>query len=604
MYHENIDGTLMTIESANHPYVGYISGGNVVNYQVAVSDKIMYEDLEYTSTLLLPYEYQLRYDHYDNSSNPAANIKICYLNGDEVQGAVFKLEYGDSSMWEDYDTNGSSMSYRYDSNISWDAVVQTVPTHRIRILLPEYMCFKDTTFCVKYNRVKKVSEGAGIDKTVDVTFGHVEIINPQPIYVYGDDYTYTGGTITRNPSGKLPASGVYVKHADVNRIRVRTGINNGDSAWYLKVQCGSFDRAGDTYEVPEGYAKQYAAVDWSTVGKSVIDPRCSFMVQGVVYQLDKYTLKIPETPLYFVDSNYPDYTPYNVHDALLYPIGDVGSESVYSKGINVYMNNNIVSNTMIVDVDLWNGIIVYNSELTVTDQITATYLYKQLYWTMQLPDLCPFHNHTLFNTDEINGPYLGYNDSVVVCILPSGSYYNVNESIVWYIKSSNPDDVYDGSKKGYSSVRYASVPSVPDVPLVTGTIKLAEVSIKYFNTSMVDIYDARVRGGGIHKDKHIYVNRGKSVTRENINDESNNYADIGLYDGQYLRKSNVLIIKVPYSRIDAVKEDIMLTDTTITDNEAYRSAMTIIKDYIGNYVAAGTYFILVDENNEIYPLST
>jgi sporulation protein YlmC with PRC-barrel domain len=148
------------------------------------------------------------------------------------------------------------------------------------------------------------------------------------------------------------------------------------------------------------------------------------------------------------------------------------------------------------------------------------------------------------------------------------------------------------------------VPSVPDVPLVTGTIKLAEVSIKYFNTSMVDIYDARVRGGGIHKDKHIYVNRGKSVTRENINDESNNYADIGLYDGQYLRKSNVLIIKVPYSRIDAVKEDIMLTDTTITDNEAYRSAMTIIKDYIGNYVAAGTYFILVDENNEIYPLST
>ena len=602
LYQENIDNSIHMIGDTTTPYIGYISADGPRDFQVVVSDKILYSDDDYRDVIILPYEYQLKYDHYNTSGNPADSIKITYLNGDEVPNAKFQIEYGDDTMWEDYQAMSTSMDNRYDG-ISWSSIPQDATSHRIRLILSEDLCYQDTTICVKYNKVKKVTPGATIDTAVDITYNNIEIINPRQIYTYNLDYRYSGGSVERLGGGSLPASGVYCKHADVNRIRVEHGSNSDTQGWYLRVRCGSFKRkiysgSDATYEVPEGYKKQCAALDWAVSGDPIMFPRCGFISSDNVSQIDKYTIKVNEFPLYFLDTEYPNYTPYNIHDKLLNPIADIDSDSNHSQGINIYIGDVLVDNDNIIDVDMWNGIIKFNASLESTEQITATYIYRQLYWTMQLPDLCPQRNHTLLNTYDVDSSYLGYNDSIVIAVLPN----QTTESIVWYTKSSNPSDTFGTGINGYSSVRYATIPAAPNKSLVAGTLKIAEVSIKYMNSTVPEIYDARVRGGGIDKDKHIWLGRKKAITRELINTESNYYSDIGLYDGQGLKKNGIILIKIPNSKVTEIKNDILVMNSSISDNDAYRSAIEIIRININRVVAAGIYYVLIDENNNLYPL--
>jgi len=571
----------------------YMDPEDICSYQLAVSDRVKYTDDDTRNVLILPYQYQLKWDHYDTSTTPSGSISVCYEDGSEVPSSEYMIDYS-TPMWEDYRDNGAGMKYRYDRTIPWEYAITSPGVYRIRIILPESLCHTGNTYYVRYNRVKPDNFSKASIETGDITNNYMEIINPLPLYYYGLDYDTLGsaGIFRRLDTGLLPGSGVYVKRNDLNNIRVSVPTTSPREAWNMRVWAGSFISSinSQLYYIPEIQYGMAHAIDRST--SALITPLCGTISYENASVISSNTVKVSEYPLYFKTSEYPDYVPYNIYDNYHYaPLGwEFVSE--YSYGINIYINDTIISNTIIEDWDCWNGNIKLSSSVNYTDSVNVTYLYRNMYYTMRYPDTNPNVNHynpPVGTTDY--GICMPKDDSIVISLLPSGATGAPGTSLVWYYKSDNPDDIYDDTYYGYLSTEPTLV-TLPDT-----TLKMAEVSVvNYKPHDLVTVYDARKYGGGIYEDKYFSIAR-RNTTREHIQEESNYYSDIGLYDGQGLKKSGVLVITVPSSKITELQDNIILETNGITTEQAYQDAISKIRDIIESNLAAGTYYVLVDENN-------
>ena len=71
------------------------------------------------------------------------------------------------------------------------------------------------------------------------------------------------------------------------------------------------------------------------------------------------------------------------------------------------------------------------------------------------------------------------------------------------------------------------------------------------------------------------------------------FLDIGFGVNGKVLYNSILIIKIPLS----VKSD-MITKYFFNDE---KGAMTYIKQSIEQYLAAGTFYVLIDENNDYWP---
>jgi len=588
-------------------YAGTMLGGfytesdpyDLCSYQLAVSDKVLFANDETRDIVLLPYQYQLKWDHYDKGGNPSGTISICYGDGTEVENYFYNIEYS-APMWEDYRDNATSMKYRYDRSITWNDGTPSNDVYRVRLVLPESLCFTNNTYYVRYNKVHPTNFAKIQVESGDITENHMEIINPEPLYYYGLDYSTIGyaGVFTRSETGLLPPSGIYIKRSDLNNIRVMLPDANSNESWMLKVWGGSFMGSVEEglYYIPEIENYVAHAMDRTDGGK--ISPLCSNISYEEASHINNYFMRLKDYPLYFKTTEYPEYTPYNIYDGFHYIPAGWDTDPNYSHGINVYINDTLISNDNISDWDSWNSIIKLSSSVNYTDKINISYLYRNMYYTMWSPDVNPQigHYNAPLGTHDY-GITMPKNDSIVISILPSGFSSMAGTSLVWYYKSDNPDDTYDGTFYGYYSPSLLYTPGEATVPLTVNTKKLAEVSvIDYKPYDLVTVYDTRTPGGGLMEDDYFTVSR-RSTTREHIQEESNYYSDIGLYDGQGLKKSGVLVITVPSSKITEIQDSILLETRGITTEQAYQDAISKIRDIIESNIAAGTYYVLVDENN-------
>ena len=156
-----------------------IVDGDPYDTQIVISDKVIYSNLDDIDTIVLGYEYQLKFDHYDKG-NPSGTIQLCYLGGEPIPNVMYKLEAcTDTTMWEDYRDNGAAMTPRYDDTLSWSPVTSDATVYRIRVLLPESICFTGSTLCVMYTKVHPHS-GATTDES-HVSVGYIEVVNPKSL---------------------------------------------------------------------------------------------------------------------------------------------------------------------------------------------------------------------------------------------------------------------------------------------------------------------------------------------------------------------------------------------------------------------------------------
>lgn len=603
-YKDNIDDTIHAMSATGLSLLGYSSADGPRDYQYVVTDKVKYLNDVSRTKVLLPYEYQPKYDHYDTGTNPSGRISICYENGDIVQDVPYTIEYTTSVYWEEF--VGGAVTERYDRDLIWYDSPKTTRVHRFRLLLPESICYTNTTYYVRYNRVLKKSTTGGIDMVDDVSYSNMEIINPQPIYAYDLDYEWNAGDRSIDVTGgsKLTEATTWVKRSDLNRIRVLPPNSNGREGWFPRIWAGSFTDHNASpevdYEVTEILGYQGAAVDWSVGGDPVVEPRCATISHEEATILNSRKIKLIEYPLYFTNTGYPNYIPDEVYDGLYNTSVDPDTDTEANTGITILKNDTKINNVDISDWDLWNSTIVFNRDIQVTDKLHVTYLYRQMYYSMQKPDLCPQVHHTKPPGDI----YLGENDSIVVSILPSDLVAS-NKSIVWYYKHYNPTDVYNGSRLGYDGIVLNTVPPTgPTISLAAGTIKLADLSIRRLKPeSLFTIYDTRIRGGGIIEDSQIQLLRVDRKLRESIQEESNYYSDIGLYDGQGLKKDGVLIITIPLAVLSDMRSNIYEEVHNITLDEAHQQALVEVNKIISNNIALGMYYIIVDENGDIWPPS-
>lgn len=596
-YHGNMDIDVYAGDATNLPIVDEEPRA----WALTVTDKFKYWDDGARDTLLLPCQYQLRFDHYDMSGTPSGNVQVCYENGDAVEGVSYTIEYSPTTMWTDWRDNGTGMSYRYDRTLTWGDEFPGSGACRVRLLLPEYLCYTEQTYFVKYDKVRKVSAGAAIDSKVDVSRNHMEVINPSGVYEYGPDYVFNGTQLSL-PGASLINSlaNCQVKRADVNRVRVALPKAGRREGWFPRVWLGTFEDAdGIEYYIPEGYAAAYgSAVNWAVGGNPKLEPSCGFAIFDEATTVESITgdsnwIVVKETPLHFRTTKYPNYLPYNIYEGYRTPdITDVDSNPNTNHGINVYVNDVRLGAEQILDWDIWNGRINVGRMLTRRDKVNVTYLHEQRYYTFQVPDVCSQVHHMKPPGES----YAPTDDAIVVVLIPAGT------GLAWYYKSDNPSDIYDGTYSGYPTGMSDPFPAAPAVVLAANTIKLAEISVKYGSPSTsTTIYDSRRRGGGIFEDAYFPVTRVDGTTRESIQEESNYYTDIGLYDGQGLKKDAVLIVEIPLAKLNEVKDNIISAGYNITDDEAHQQAIQVVRDVIDANVAIGVFYVLVDENGDLWP---
>jgi len=615
-YYGNVVGAPMLSTADDPPIIASAPYDN----QIVISDKVIYSDIEEIDTVILGYEYQLKHDHYDEA-HPSRTIKLCYLGGGPVPDAMYKLESCSTIMWEDYRDKGASMYQRYDLALTWAPVPTGVTDYRLRLLLSEDLFFENQTICVMYT---KIAPHTGDTTPAHTSPGWIEIVNPKKLYIYNTDYSFSGAAI--NLAGSLAGKVAWVQRSKLANIRPEMAYASDRQGWFIKVWGGIFkDTDDNVYSIPELTEEQACAIDFST-GDVIIDPPSRLMVYDQVRRIDDMMISLGERPISYWTYGYPSYIPYPAYDAVYYTGIDPTAEEEYSHGISIFVNGSKIDNNVIRDIDEWTGLVLLYSALPEGADIRATYYCENKYYTLQVPDMCPQVHHIGLpygSGDSIYG--MGENDSIVIAMLPDAPS---SEGLVWYYKSTNPTDIYDGSKYGWSTVISDSPESEATIPLISDTLKLAEISVQRTPPEAIaKLYDSRVQGGGLFPDNYYQLLRPGNTTRSLINSDSDYYADIGLYDGIGLKKDGVIIVKIPVSKIYEIRDAIVTysgeeikrmagllrgdDDTLGVDpsialateiyrtDYAYLEAIRTIRDAADTNSAAGTRVVLVDENMNV-----
>lgn len=203
--------------------------------------------------------------------------------------------------------------------------------------------------------------------------------------------------------------------------------------WFPEITKGFFKHQRRFYSTFHMIAALGHAVDWyqnpAVPVKTERGHYCGKISKERVKIIDPYTVQVQHKPLYFWDGprdpeSYNEYYGYfkNIEgpdagsvfdtDSDISPSGDiiannpwpryvpphlldspvcdedygfwpeneicVSGEPAYSYGIDIYINQELVTNSIIETYDFWNGLIVFKHPINPEDVIEITYLYEQI----------------------------------------------------------------------------------------------------------------------------------------------------------------------------------------------------------------------------------
>lgn len=380
--------------------------------------------------------------------------------------------------------------------------------------------------------------------------------------------------IQENNIKDVCVNSIKQNNLSVNVINDKIYINN----CYFK--SNDYENNKLFYYLPEYSEMSSFACD--TQGK--ILPNYYKVIKEKAYILDQYTFQIQ--PFYIHEGEYPSYEIPHIYECNGYIKDGVYTETIIGenknyrdfRGINIYINNTLLDNSEIYKYNMKNGIISLRRIITSDDIITVTYLKNSESFEIQYPIINTMLNSYMYNNN--NDEYgIGDYKNIELYLKPykyNDSRYKNDpnqERLCYKLKPFNNND-----ENIYRSC-------------LTGEILDYATSIEYCENDIIKIADISIALKVKYKDNREF---GGGIKKEYIDDfkYSKSFMDIGFLPNGKLYYRNILIIKIPKS----IKDDLQAKYFKYDENKVYK----YIKDTIRKYLPTGAFFILVDENYQLW----
>jgi len=313
-------------------------------------------------------------------------------------------------------------------------------------------------------------------------------------------------------------------------------------------------------------------------GQGLIEPEHVKRVKDRADVIDDNTFQIQSFTIY--EGFYPSYTIPNIYEKTYDIVADLGGGSISNvittvsnatywnaRGINIYVDNNLIDNSLIEDYNMNNGTIKLNMTLKVNTDIRVTYLQKATGFISPYPRLDRYtsgHNSYRIFIRAWHPSYVL--DHPTDTLIDSRLTYMalVDGVAVEPMRDCRTAQII--TKDGDEYIPYDGV----DHPHA----HIADITM----IEKINIDDARVWGGGI-KDK--------------LDSEfpfSQSYVDISNADGLHIPQA-ITFIKIP---------DVLRTSLITEFTDAGRTAVEAIdflKEHIQKYIGLGVFYVIVDEND-------
>lgn len=461
-----------------------------------------------------------------------------------------------------YDWNKPTICPRYHQALRWqDYPVDSSAPYRIRIL-------------TENNTPARLIYDAWFpDGTIQQN--KIESMNFVPIYKESDtetnDWSISGNTLFL--TGPIASSSViYLKPIYEGLISVSVVDE------HIVIMNGSF-KSSPYSSITGKYTYELLEYDelmpFETDNQGLVSPRSLKESKYKASVISAYTIKV--LPLVVFEGKYPKYIPPLNEDISKTIVNDVVTSTVgdldivtwrKTRGIRVYVNGTQIPQTSIIGFDFNQGLIYLNTPVAPDDNVEASVLRKATYYICNYPRLKP----------EII----------------SGNSWRI------YLRSNypnyfldNPADTlerlaYRQLENGYPTGSMRSCTANQVVTDIDGTIELADISL----VPTITFSDARTLGGGLLDDTHF---DGKE-RRENEYKSSIFFSDIATYHTEQPGSISdeipwpTILVKIPTSVRTAIENRFTTT----------AAALTYIKKNIEKHLAIGTYYIIIDENNDLW----
>lgn len=458
---------------------------------------------------------------------------------------------------------------RYNKTIEWDETEPISSPYRIRLLFrdnkPAKMIYdavnedgnllQNRTEEINYNYVLtkatsySTNEWIWNGNQVQLTgFLYDEIITGDKIYIY---------PIIENEIGV---------HHDLidNKIHITAGFFRHDD--YDGLSNGYY------YQVDE-----YEEMPFTADNQDIIEPKRIKVVKERANLLTPYKIQISR--FYIEEGSYPDYIIPNIYEIeRFYDNADIlhrwtsGVEVTHitARGINIFKNDVLLNNSRIENYDMYNGTVTLKDQFNADDKIEVTYIKDMPDYILTYPLLNPLVK------EEFGG--IGSQAGFRIYIRPQYANYEIdnpldiqNEKLCYkFLVNGQPTGDFRSCKTNYKFNQYI-IDQFEDY-----IIPLADVYI----TTDRSFTDLRERGGGITEAAKVNFTKWPS------------FLDIGYgIDGKLVYK-NIIFVKIPTSVVDD------LTTKYFTNNRA--DTILYIKESIEKFIAAGAFYIVLDENGNMW----
>ena len=463
--------------------------------------------------------------------------------------------------------------FRYSKSIEWNSTKYAAGPYRMRLIFET-----DEPLEVIYDGVD--AEGHLI-QNIKEEINYRSMYKKYPNYASNDwiwsvgeiiftDYLASRVTpeVTKIYVQGVPENQVKVFYDELDkRIHVTSGMFYGDYYNPNSTELNDGDR--DYYYIPE-----YEVMPFASDNQTTFQPYYIKVIRESVDLINPYKLKL--SMFYMYEGDYPNYLIPNMPE--IYKYFDKDSNLVIinngidinyrsARGINIYKNGILVDNSEIINYNMYEGFIEFKSKFSTDDRIEVTYLKSMPDYILKYPNINTllernknfrlymrpyYEDYSIYNTADTQFEKLCYR--VIENGTPTGNYISC----------------YSGMPISTDSIERHQIP-------YDRIIAIADIAV----ITDLSFEDTRERGGGIKEEL------------SNSFELSPSFLDIGFGVNGKVLYNSILIIKIPLS----VKSD-MITKYFFNDE---KGAMTYIKQSIEQYLAAGTFYVLIDENNDYWP---
>lgn len=553
----------------------FLASGTLIMTDVATESKLV----DYSIPLF--YQYQLMYDHYSQETTyPEGFITLRKNHESVVSPTTYLVQNRDNAV--------ASGRYNYNEEGPWNWSSKPISGNVItaRLLLPSRQV-DDNYYTVEYNRYKGITESQHWS----------ELVDERRLYEEGRDYTITGSSVIIPPWSRA-ASGdpIYIQKDFNSYVRINYPEATIDKyktkEWDFSVRVGNFSVPSGMLET--GKIKYYTRNDLTTYVPTV-DEQPEIVGSNIV--------RVKHYPLIGGSSNQPNYY-----------FGDV-FEKMQINGED--HRDNIIS------IDTGRGFAMLRKEVNATDNVVATYNSSNsdviVVRNVQL-------NPALGNSGVIDVAISG---GIGLAIVPSGTVFNdfdgnpwasMSNLVMYHLNENTYGDFTGGTTNGWAVSAFpfqmwGGVPVYPEAwasgVIPSGSRFVGSISVNVTPEENLDLVDVR-RTGGFDETQLV---RDVSGWR--------GYSDVGYWNGESLPMGNLIVIQIPSGVYDNIYEvfesdetlqasplrnteeyakliDKKANDTYSTSQMVSQATNKYIKDTIERYLPAGTQYVVVDEDMNMW----